>query len=93
MRIRLTAPARSLAQWLPHLADPCAERGVPKEQRMTLAGHAAQDTTAKNYEHLSPRYLRAAIAEIDSYFDALAKLTTAHLRYRNDTGLIEPLAA
>jgi integrase len=70
-----------------------AEKGVPKEQRMTLAGHAAQDTTAKNYEHLSPQYLRAAIAEIDIYFDALAKLTTAHLRYRNDTGLIEPLAA
>ena len=70
-----------------------AERGVPKEQRMTLAGHSAQDTTAKNYEHLSPQYLRAAIAEIDAYFDELAKLTTAHLRYKNDTGSIEPLAA
>jgi len=70
-----------------------AERGVPKEQRMTLAGHSAQDTTAKNYEHLSPQYLRAAIAEIDAYFDELAKLTKAHLRYKNDTGLIEPLAA
>ena len=70
-----------------------AERGVPKEQRMTLAGHSAQDTTAKNYEHLSPQYLRAAVAEIDAYFDALAKLTTTHLRYKNDTGSIEPLAA
>lgn len=70
-----------------------AERGVPKEQRMTLAGHSAQDTTAKNYEHLSPHYLRAAVAEIDAYFDELAKLTTAHLRYKNDTGAIEPLAA
>lgn len=70
-----------------------AERGVPKEQRMTLAGHSAQDTTAKNYEHLSPQYLRAAIAEIDAYFDELAKLTTAHLRSKNDTGSIEPLAA
>lgn len=70
-----------------------AERGVPKEQRMTLAGHSAQDTTAKNYEHLSPQYLRAAVAEIDVYFDELAKLTKAHLRYENDTGLIEPLAA
>lgn len=60
---------------------------------MTLAGHAAQDTTAKNYEHLSPHYLRAAVAEIDAYFDELAKLTTAHLRYKNDTGLTEPLAA
>ena len=70
-----------------------AERGVPKEQRMTLAGHSAQDTTAKNYEHLSPQYLRAAVAEIDAYFDELAKLTKAHLRYKNDTGLIEFLAA
>lgn len=70
-----------------------AERGVPKEQRMTLAGHSAQDTTAKNYEHLSPNYLRAAIAEVDAYFDALAKMTTAHVRYRNDTAQIEPLAA
>ena len=70
-----------------------AERGVPKEQRMTLAGHSAQDTTAKNYEHLSSQYLRAAVAEIDAYFDGLAKLTSAHLRYKNDTGSIEPLAA
>lgn len=70
-----------------------AERGVPKEQRMTLAGHAAQDTTAKNYEHLSPHYLRAAIGEVDAYFDELAKVTSAHLRYGNDTGSIEPMVA
>ena len=70
-----------------------AERGVPKEQRMTLAGHSAQDTTAKNYEHLSPSYLRVAIAEIDAYFDQLATLTSAHLRYKYDTGSVEPLAA
>ena len=70
-----------------------AERGVPKEQRMTLAGHSAQDTTARNYEHLSPHYLRAAVAEIDAYFDELAKLTNAHLRYKNDTGSIDSLAA
>jgi len=37
--------------------------------------------------------LRAAIAEIDTYFDELAMLTTAHLRYGNDTGLNGPLAA
>ena len=49
---------------------------------MTLAGHSAQDTTAKNYEHRSPSYLRAAIAEIDAYFDQLATLTSAHLRYK-----------
>ena len=70
-----------------------AEQGVPKEQRMTLAGHSAQDTTAKNYEHLSPHYLRAAVAEIDSYFDELTRFTNAHLRYKNDTGSIESLAA
>ncbi len=70
-----------------------AERGVEKEQRMTLAGHSAQDTTAKNYEHLSPRYLRIAVAEIDAYFDELAKLTKAHLRYRNDTGSTELVVA
>ena len=70
-----------------------AERGVPSEQRQMLAGHRPQGTTAKNYEHLSPTYLRAAIAEIDAYFDELAKLTTAHLRYENDTSSNEPLAA
>jgi hypothetical protein len=58
-----------------------------------LAGHRPQGTTAKNYELLAPTYLRAAIAEIDVYFDELAKLTTAHLRYKNDTGAIQPLAA
>jgi integrase len=31
-----------------------ARRGVPKEQRMALAGHSAQDTTARNYEHRIP---------------------------------------
>ncbi|MDP9423604.1 MAG: hypothetical protein M3Q19_12375 [Pseudomonadota bacterium] len=70
-----------------------AERGVPSEQRQMLAGHRPQGTTAKNYEHLSPSYLRDAIAEIDAYFDELAKLTTAHLRYGNDTGSNETLAA
>jgi hypothetical protein len=52
-----------------------AERGVPKEQRNALAGHSAQDTTARNYEHLSPQYLRAAIAEVDAFFDELSKHT------------------
>jgi integrase len=70
-----------------------AERGVFKDKRMTLAGDSAQDTTARNYEHLSPQYLRSAIAEVDAYFDELAKLTTAHLRYANDTDTNEPLAA
>ena len=70
-----------------------AERGVPKEQRMALAGHAAQDTTAKNYEHLSPGYLRAAIVEVDAYFTELAKLTSAHVRYANDTAPPTTLAA
>ena len=82
--------AEDLAAYHTHLA-----RGArcPQEQRMTLAGHSAQDTTAKNYEHLSPQYLSAAIAEIHAYFDELSKLTSAHLRYRNDRGSSEPLAA
>jgi len=70
-----------------------AERGVPSEQRQMLAGHRPQGTTAKNYEHLAPTYLRAAVAEIDAYFDELAQLTKAHLRYDNDTGSNEPLVA
>jgi integrase len=70
-----------------------AERGVPSEQRQMLAGHRPQGTTAKNYEHLSPTYLRAAVAEIDAYFNELAKLTKTHLRCENDTGSNEPLAA
>jgi hypothetical protein len=70
-----------------------AERGVPSEQRQMLAGHRPQGTTAKNYKHLSPTYLRTAIAQVDAYFDELGKLTTAHLRYGNDTGSNETLAA
>lgn len=56
-----------------------AFRGVPKEQRVMLAGHMPTDTTSK-YEHLTPDYLSAAIAEIDAYFEALTQLTTGHLR-------------
>lgn len=62
-----------------------AKRGVPKEQRMALAGHKAQDTTAKNYEHLTPDYLQAAIQEVDAFFDMLSSHTRVHLRYANDT--------
>jgi integrase len=53
-----------------------AERGVPYEQRQMLAGHAPQGTTARNYEHLSPNYLRHAVKEIDRFFCELAKLTS-----------------
>jgi integrase len=73
-----------------------AERGVPKEQREMLAGHRPQGTTSKNYEHLSPAYLRSAIKQVDALFDQLAKHTKAHVRYNCDTqrgappgGLIE----
>jgi len=70
-----------------------AERGVPSEQRQMLAGHAPQGTTAKNYEHVSPTYLREAVAEIDAFFDELAKHTKAHLRYADDTQLQLSFAA
>lgn len=70
-----------------------AERGVPAEQRQNLAGHSPQGTTAKNYEHLSPAYLREAVAEIDAFFDELAKHTKAHLRYAGDTQLQLSFAA
>jgi integrase len=70
-----------------------AERGVHPEQRQVLAGHARQGTTARNYEHLSPDYLRDAIAQIDAFFDELAKHTKAHLRYACDTQLQLELAA
>lgn len=62
-----------------------AKRGVPKEQRMALAGHKPQDTTAKNYEHLTPDYLQVAVEQIDAFFDELSKHTRVHLRYANDT--------
>lgn len=52
-----------------------AERGVPYEQRQVLAGHSKQGTTARNYEHLSPDYLRDAVTHIDAYFEQLAKHT------------------
>ena len=62
-----------------------AMQGVPKEQRSALAGHVAKDTTARNYEHLSPDYLKGAIREIDAFFEELTKRTNVHLRYANDT--------
>jgi integrase len=70
-----------------------AERDVIPEQRQMLAGHSPQGTTARNYEHLSPSYLRAAIVEVDAFFDELTKHTTAHLRYACDTQLEKRLAA
>lgn len=70
-----------------------AERGVPSEQRQMLAGHSAQGTTAKNYEHLSPNYLRAAVVEIDAFFSELANHTEAHLRYACDTQAESNIAA
>ena len=70
-----------------------AERGVHPEQRQVLAGHARQGTTARNYEHLSPSYLREAVAEIDAFFAELTKHTKAHLRYAGDTQLELPWAA
>ncbi len=70
-----------------------AMRGVPKEQRSALAGHVARDTTARNYEHLSPDYLSAAIEQIDAFFDELGKHTRAHLRYANDTEIEAAQAA
>ena len=52
---------------------------------MALAGHKPQDTTAKNYEHLEPDYLKAAVQEMDAFFTELSKHTRVHLRYANDT--------
>lgn len=57
-----------------------ASIGVPKEQRNMLAGHMPTDTTAKNYEHLTPEYLSAAIRGIDTFFEELSKHTKVHLR-------------
>jgi hypothetical protein len=54
-----------------------AERGVPHEQRQMLAGHSPRGTTARNYEHLSPDYLRTAVAEIDAFFSVLQRHTRA----------------
>lgn len=52
-----------------------AERGVPYEQRQMLAGHSPRGTTARNYEHLSPEYLRDAVAAIDDFFVELNRHT------------------
>ena len=60
---------------------------------MAFAGHAAKDTTARNYEHLTPDYLLAAVREIDAFFDELSKHTQAHLRYASDTPQLELWAA
>ena len=60
-----------------------AYQGVPKEQRVMLAGHVATDTTSK-YEHLTPDYLRDALLGIDTYFESLAALTDGHLKPPNE---------
>jgi hypothetical protein len=54
---------------------------------------APQGTTARNYEHLSPSYLREAVAEIDAFFDELSTHTKAHLRYACDRQPDQSLAA
>jgi hypothetical protein len=74
-----------------HFARPAVSSCFRKRQM--LAGHRPQGTTAKNYEHLSPSYLRAAIVEVDAFFDELSKHTRAHLRYARDTQLELHLAA
>ena len=70
-----------------------ARRGVPQEQRQMLAGHSPQGTTSKNYEHLSPDYLDAAIREVDAFFVELAKHTQLSMRYSCDTPTSSRLAA
>lgn len=70
-----------------------AERGVPLEQLQLLAGHSAKSTTARNYIHLSPDYLQAAIDQIDAIFEELAKHTKVPLRYTCDTREAEREAA
>lgn len=70
-----------------------AQRGVPREERDAIAGHARRGTTARNYEHLTPDYLRGAIREVDAFFDELSRHTTAHLRYANDTKMAAAEAA
>ena len=55
-----------------------AYQGVPKEQRSMIAGHLPSDTTSK-YEHLTPDYLRNAMAAIDHYFESLTAVTQGHL--------------
>ena len=52
-----------------------AMRGVPSEQRRVFAGHSAQGTTARNYEHLSPGHLKDAVREVDAFFAELRKHT------------------
>jgi hypothetical protein len=50
---------------------------MPWEQRQMLAGHSPQGTTARNYEHLTPAYLTAAIDEVDAFFSELKNHTSA----------------
>jgi integrase len=70
-----------------------AARKVSDKELEILAGHSAIGTTARNYVHLSPDYLRDAVEQIDAFFDELAKHTKVHLRYAGDTQLELPLAA
>jgi integrase len=70
-----------------------ATRKVSDKELEILAGHSARGTTARNYIHLSPDYLRDAVEQIDAFFDELSKHTKAHLRYAGDTQEDQPLAA
>jgi hypothetical protein len=73
-----------------NLIDP---RQPSDKELEILAEHSAMGTTARNYVHLSPDYLRDAIEQIDAFFDELSKHTKAHLGYAGDTQLQLSFAA
>lgn len=68
-----------------------AYQGVPREQRMMIAGHLPNDTTSK-YEHLTPDYLSDALQAIDRYFEAIGTLTAGHLRNESGPARLEKRA-
>lgn len=61
-----------------------AMRGVPKEQCTALVRHVARETTARNYEHLSPDYLRAAVERSRGLIFRLADFSEDGWRRREE---------
>jgi len=68
--------------------------GVPQAQIDMAAGHSSDGGgTGRNYSHLRPEYLKDFIAAIESYWEEMDLLTTAHrrsqgLRHQNRIGCL-----
>ena len=65
------------------------KRGVPEAQIDFAAGHRGEGTNKRHYRHLRPDYLPDFIAGVEDFWAEVGRYTKAHLRYQNDTKVID----